>query len=146
MNKTELLADLQSRVIRLIGAPQLKTDVDGVRTYIQTVLALEGVDKAADRNVAFYVVDEGQPGEAAYYRDTVHRQTDDKEKAVTYMGNLVTNGTIGGFEIESVQADLGARSFFIAKVYVDDGQGRLVEKRFHVSRNAQNQVVRKEIV
>lgn len=146
MNKAQLLTDLQSRVIRLIGDPQLKTDVGGVKTYIQAVLAMEGTDKAADRNVAFYVVDEGQPGEAAYYRDTVHRQTDDREKAVSYMGQLVVNGQIGGFEIESVQADLGSRSFFIAKVYADDGSGKLVEKRFHVSRNAQNQVVRKEII
>lgn len=73
MNKTELLADMQPKVIKLIGQPSLKTDVDGVRSYLQTVLSPEGQDKANEPNIVFIVVDEGHPGEAAYYRDTQHQ-------------------------------------------------------------------------
>ena len=146
MNKAELIADIESRVITTIGAPQLKTDVDGVKVYIQTVLSPEGINKANERNIAFIVVNEGGAGEAAYYRDTSHLERDDRQKATTYMQNLVANDTIEGYQIEQLQAELSDASYSIAKVWVDDGAGKLAEKRFHISRNAQGGLTHKEIV
>lgn len=145
MNKAELIADIKSRVITTIGDPVLKADVSGVKTYVQTVLSPEGVNKANERNIAYIIVDEGGPGERAYYRDTSHLDRDDREKAATYMGNLVSNGTIDGYQLEQVVTDLGSANFFVAKVWIDNGSGKLVERRLHVTHDGQS-VVRKEIL
>lgn len=73
MTKAELLADLAARdgIDQLIGAATDVTpsgDVGIIAWYDQAVLEVYGV-AAIKKSVRFYVLDEGGPGEAAYYKD-----------------------------------------------------------------------------
>jgi len=146
MNKAELLADLSSKTITLIGNESLKATAGSVKTYIQSVLSSEGVDKASDRNIAFVVVDEGESTEAAYYRDTIAMPKNDNEAGLSYLASLVAAGTIDGFDVGKIRSDLGAFSYFIADVWMDDGAGKLNEKQIRVSYDAQGAATHKEII
>ena len=146
MNKAQLILDLETKVIKLAGGAVLRSQVEGINTYTQGVITAEGVDKATDRTIAFIVIDEGTETEHAYYRDTVSLPKAENEAGMMYMAGLVMSGLIDGFEVESMRPDLGPFSFFIVKVWADNGAGKLVERRFRVSYNAQGVPAHKEIV
>ena len=71
MNKQELLNDLLAKnFIANVGTPALaETKPDGTKIYITNVRE-EVQDKATYRNIAFYVVDEGEATEQAFYKDS----------------------------------------------------------------------------
>ena len=82
MNKTELLADLASREfigfvgepepIKANGEPEIKPD--GSKVYV--VNAKEVVGKCAIyRNISFYVANEGEENEQAFYMQSEPKQT-----------------------------------------------------------------------
>jgi hypothetical protein len=70
MNKTELLKDLQGKTfIDYIGEPEkMEEKPDGSIWYRVNVREVDG-DCATYKNIDFYVVDEGNEGETAYYKD-----------------------------------------------------------------------------
>lgn len=70
MTKAALLTDLQSRDFVLsVGDPVLQeTKPDGTIYYIVPTLQSVG-DAASYLNVGFYVTQEGEAGEAAFYKD-----------------------------------------------------------------------------
>lgn len=69
MTKKELVDGLKAKafVSRFVGeATQVGNEADGIKVYHQNYFEISG--EAADiKKVAFYVVDEGQESEAAYY-------------------------------------------------------------------------------
>lgn len=74
MTKSELLVDLASRdgIGELIGDPVDVTpsgDVGIVVWYDQAVWEIRG-NAALKKSIRFYVLDEGEPAEAAYYKDS----------------------------------------------------------------------------
>lgn len=136
MNKAQLLADLEAKVIKIIEGPgPHKAENNGVREYVVTVLEQQGMDKANSRSIAFTVVDEGTAGEVAFYRDTISLPKNDNEAGISYLAGLVQAGTIDRFEVEKSRPDLGPFSFFTALVWADDGTGKLIEKRIMVTRS-----------
>jgi hypothetical protein len=73
MTKAELLADLAARdgIAALVLDPVDVTpsgDVGVVAWYDQAVWEIRG-DAALKKSIRFYVLDEGEPAEAAYYKD-----------------------------------------------------------------------------
>lgn len=146
MNKTELLQDLSTKVIKMIGTPVMNAEAHGLREYTQRVLEQQGHERAGVRTIAFTVVDEGDPAEAAYYRDSIALPKGDNDSAMAYLAGLVSTGAIDRFQVEDSRPDLGPFSFFNARVWVDDGTGKLSEKRIQVTRNADGNATHKEIV
>lgn len=74
MNKSQLLADLVARdgVLALIGDPVDTTpsgDIGIVKWYQQGLWHVNGL-AAVKQSIIFYVANEGQPGEIAYYKDS----------------------------------------------------------------------------
>ena len=146
MNKTELLADLEAKVIKIIEGPGAhKAENNGVREYAVKVLEERGIDRANSRTIAFTVVDEGTASEAAFYRDTISLPRNENQAGVAYMAGLIASGDIDRFEVEKSRPDLGPFSFFTALVWKDDGTGKLTESRIMVTRNAQGEPSHKEI-
>jgi len=73
MTKIELLVDLATRdgIAALVLDPVDVTpsgDVGTVAWYDQAVWEIRG-DAALKKSIRFYVLEEGEPGEAAYYKD-----------------------------------------------------------------------------
>lgn len=73
MTKAELLIDLaaQDGVLRLLGDPEDITpsgETAGVKWYIQNLVEARG-KTALKRTVHFYVFDQGEPTEDAYYKE-----------------------------------------------------------------------------
>lgn len=75
-NKTELLADLSGKeFVSSVSIPELiETKPDGTKQYVVNIREVVG-NAAIYRNVFFYVVNEGQENELAYYKDTEPKQS-----------------------------------------------------------------------
>lgn len=90
MKKIELIAELQAKGLRVISVAEELDNVKnaaGVTQYIAHVMEQSG-DRVQGRNIGFYVFDEGQPGEAAYYRDIVTPKNAARDLVATYMETL----------------------------------------------------------
>lgn len=92
MNKKELLSNLASLpfVVRLNGEAYLnETKGNGDRWYTQNYL--EVVDTVGCyRNIDFYVINEGNPDELAFYKDQVPKQTVEEQAKVDIQNQLST--------------------------------------------------------
>jgi hypothetical protein len=73
MNKTEMLADIANKAAGEVLSTELVETVGAVNRYITNVFTVgedaDGGPIAQKRNVSWYVHDEGEAGEAAYYSD-----------------------------------------------------------------------------
>jgi hypothetical protein len=81
MTKSELLVDLLGRdgIAALVGDPVVVTpsgDEGVVAWYDQAVWEIRGV-VALKKSIRFYVLDEGGPAEAAYYKDAEPQSSPD---------------------------------------------------------------------
>ncbi len=118
MKKSELLADLQNKVLRVFGEkeqPDTDKNAEGIKVY--TVEVLERKDTTAvGRTIVFYVLDEGQPDEAAYYKDEIETPAPYQNAVVQYLSSL---GFIR-FEVTSRHPVLG---YCIADVWKDNNDG-----------------------
>jgi hypothetical protein len=73
MLKADLLADIETKVLKVVAVVEEADAVKnaaGVRQYIANVLEQNG-ERVASRNIGFYVQDEGEATEEAYYRDVI---------------------------------------------------------------------------
>lgn len=71
MTKSELLTDVEAKVLRVVSTieePDAAKNAVNVKQYITHVLEQDGL-VVRGRNIGWYVVDEGLPTEAAFYRD-----------------------------------------------------------------------------
>lgn len=70
MLKSEIIADITSRVRRLVDVVQQADPVKsqaGITVYTANVMDVDGEGNLQGKTVLFYVLDEGQPTESAYY-------------------------------------------------------------------------------
>jgi len=91
MTKNELLTELAARDwCENVSEPTLKeTKSDGMLWYYVGVRDIGG-NIGVYRNIHFYVVDEGGPGEVAYYKDSEPENTLSRASAMTrWMKNAV---------------------------------------------------------
>lgn len=73
MTKAELLADIAAKSLKVVAVAEEVDAVKnaaGVRQYMANVME-QRADSVQGRNIGFYVINEGEAGEAAYYRDVV---------------------------------------------------------------------------
>jgi hypothetical protein len=91
MNKTELLADIETKVLKVVKTTE-ESDVDknaaNVKSYVTNVMEQDG-ETVKGRNIGWYTIDEGQPTEAAFYRDIVTVKKDFHTKFTNYLNGLV---------------------------------------------------------
>lgn len=126
MNKTELLADITAKGLRVIQVVQQSDPVKeaaGVNSYIANVLSQSG-DTVTAKNIGFYVVDEGQAGEVAYYRDALKPKNTVWDVAQTYLDSLIPGTYLRGTLREVNEQNNSG----IADVYKVDGTGTAVSK------------------
>ena len=91
MTKAELIADIGARGLRVVSVtqqPDAAKEAVGINSYIANVMEQRG-PVAAARNIGFYVFDEGQGGEAAYYRDQLNTKNAAFDAMVSYLNGLV---------------------------------------------------------
>ena len=75
MTTAEFLAGLNALdFVDWVGSPELlKTKQDGSKWYLVNIRETKGAT-AVYRNIHYYVIDEGLPGETAFYKDTQPQQ------------------------------------------------------------------------
>ncbi len=133
MNKQELLQDLASKdfVDSMNGTPELKeVKADGGKWYLQNIREIhpDGMT-AVYRNIHFYVVDEGETTEAAYYKDAIPTAITDKAYNFTELvNNYIDDHTTATtkFNLEVISED---REIAVAKMYVE-GTDTVAETRY----------------
>ena len=77
MTKQELLTDLESKDFVdgiVVDATKTEDKPDGSKTYIVNIREVVG-NSAIYRNISFYVVDEGEETERAFYQEKEPVQT-----------------------------------------------------------------------
>lgn len=144
MNKAELLQDLASKpfVDSINGQSILKeTKVDGGKWYVQNIREINPDGKSAVyRNIYFYVIDEGTKSERAYYKDAIPEAI--TKKAFTFTENVKEFTRDSIYQIDKTDEDL---KFAIARNYIDDGTGNLIEKKVIIT-EANDLITEKEVV
>lgn len=118
MTKAELLQDLSSRVLRTISVVEESDEVKnaaGVRMYMANVLNLERGD-VRGQNVGFYVIDEGQPEEQAYYRDKAGSKLALQAETVAFIATLPYE------KVQILEID-DDNEFVIARAFKATGDG-----------------------
>lgn len=122
MNKAELQADIASRAIAVIVDAQLEETVGNVNKYRSNVLERSaGKDRATARNIGWYVVDEGQAGEAAYYRDDESLSQSEQTLLDNYLDTI--RGPGNDFQEVTILRTNRAERYSIARAYTQRTQG-----------------------
>lgn len=143
MDKAELLADLAAKGLRVVNIEQVADAVKeaaGVTSYIANVMEQRG-DTITGRNIGFYVLDEGEPAEAAFYRDLPQQKNVARDVMLTYLGGLVP-GTYVRTKLESL--DEGDRYGF-AQAWKDNGDGSATAVRLIVWKDSDNPIAHREL-
>ena len=151
MTEQEFLADLATKVLYM-GEPQPFNDQDNVNMTVSIVEMGQRGTVKPPRNFHYVVLNRGVAAgpdvdplfaENAYATQPIELPVTDALKAVEYLEAQQAAGSWNHYEYESGRADLG---FFIAKVWVDNGDGTLSEKRVIVSYDDQGTPTHKELV
>lgn len=90
MNKAELEAEIAAKayaVVQTVQEPDAVKEAAGVTMYMTNVMERTGDNRLQGRNIGWYVVDEGGPAEAAFYRDTVQVANDKYQAELTFLKN-----------------------------------------------------------
>lgn len=143
MNKAEMLADLAAKGLRVINVEQIADSVKeaaGVTSYIANVMEQRG-DTITGRNIGFYVLDEGDPGEAAFYRDLPQPKNVARDAVLTYLGGLVP-GTYVRTKLESLDED---DRYGFAQAWKDNGDGTATAVRLIVWKDGSNPITHREM-
>lgn len=134
MNKSELLTILAGKYDRVLNVDPREL-VAGVQVYLANVLDVSG-DTAIKANVGFYVIDEGQPGEIAYWMNAEPKPmpvVTFQAELSAYLDTQVGAGTIIFYNIVGTLPAINR-----AKVDVIlDQAGTLIERTIGVWKNAQ---------
>lgn len=133
MNKAELLADIESKALKVVSTTE---EVDAIKNaanvkqYLTNVMEQNG-DSVRGRNIGWYTIDEGSAQEQAFYRDVVVPKSVARDAVVAYLKTKSPTPYIR-FTIESVNEE--QKSAF-ASVVKDNGDGTATEKRIMVFKN-----------
>lgn len=141
MTKAELLADLASKVLRVVSTTQqadAAKEAAGITTYVANVLQITQGGTAQGRNVAFYVLDEGEAGESAHYKDAIGTSAADYAAAVQYLDAQA-------FERYKVREQQPTNGFALADAWIDDGNGGVLERRILLYRDSEGSPTHKVI-
>lgn len=149
MNKQELLNDLASKTWcdSINGTPELKeVKADGGKWYLVNIREVNPDGQSAVyRNIHFYVVNENLKDEQAYYKDAIPEAI--TKKAFTFSENVKEFTKDSIYQIDKTDEDL---KFAIARKYIDDGTGNLIEKKVIITEAneviAEKEVVQKEVL
>jgi hypothetical protein len=118
MNKAELLQDIESRVIRVIKVEEQEDPVKneaGIKSYIANVLNLDQ-GRVQGQNIGFYVVDEGEPTERAYFRDNAGSRVALEAETVAFIQTLP-------YVRVQVQEVDSSNEFVIARAFEETAEG-----------------------
>lgn len=124
MTKQELLADIDTRVIRTVSItqePDATKEAAGITTYVANVLNLNK-GKAVGQNIGFYVIDEGQPTEQAFYKDDVGAKVALEAETVAFIATL----PFVKVKVTEINAD---EEFVIAEAYEEDTSTGTISKK-----------------
>lgn len=136
MNKAELLTAIQDKGWTILKTEEQST-LGNVTWYVSNVFKTQ--DGAAIRqNVGFYVVDENQPTEAAYWQqrelDPEPRPPGVQQQLANWLDSKVEDGTIEGYVIQSVMPSVERA---VVTVYTRNQSNELVPRTALVYRDAQ---------
>lgn len=141
MNKTELLADLANKVLRVISTavqPDPAKESAGINTYATNVLDFND-GTPTGRTIGWYVLDEGTPQEAAYYKDTVATPMPFYFDALGYLNGLGYHK----FKVTERHVELG---YALADVWEENTDGTLTKKAVMIYYTPEGTQGHKEIV
>ena len=128
MKKAELIQALETKFHR-VETPVEQADYGGLKYYLVKVYDLVN-DGLRDVNIAFYVEDEGQPSEAAYWSPSEPKPSPVsgfQQELATFIASKILAGAIKGAFAEKVDqvnetaiyqvvwSDLSERRYFVSK-------------------------------
>ena len=128
MKKAELIQALETKFHR-VETPVEQADYGGLKYYLVKVYDLVN-DGLRDVNIAFYVEDEGQPSEAAYWSPSEPKPSPVsgfQQELATFIASKILAGAIKGAFAENVDqvnetaiyqvvwSDLSERRYFVSK-------------------------------
>lgn len=121
MTKQEILADIQAspKVVAMMGDPILEGATGVVNRYAQKVLFQVG-DEVEIRGLLFYVVNEGETNEAAYYTTSNKSQVHDvhlKDLAKNVFKQMKAIGEITAARVVEEDTD---GEYLVARVLLPD--------------------------
>ena len=134
MTKAELITALNAKFHKVF-TPDLKQTYDNIKYYTVSVFDKAG-DSLRDQNIPFYVEDEGEPSEAAYWSPSEPKPDPVggfQQEVAAYIAAKITDDTIEGAFPESIDVinenaiyrvvmpDLSEKRLFVDK----DGNGDL---------------------
>ena len=134
MTKTELLTALNGKFY-LVSNPVMKADLDGLKWYMVKVYDKIN-DSLRDTTIAFYVENEGEGGEVAYWSPSEPKPTPVTGFALevsNYIQAKITDGTIEGGFVNSVD---NAKEIAYGTAIVDVS-GDLQEKKILVDKDGE---------
>lgn len=143
MNTQELLVDLLAKdwCDGLNGVPKLQeVKDDGGHWYLINIRELQGGNVGIYRNIHFYVIDEGELNEKAYYKDQVPVAITNREKTFSQRVTDYADNN-DNISIEKIEEE---RKFAIVKRYVENAT-QATEKRYLV-KEVNGQIKIKEVV
>lgn len=143
MTKAQILADIEAKSLKVVAVEEELDAVKnaaGIKQYIANVLEQSG-DRVSGRNVAFYIIDEGGAGEAAYYRDVVTPKNVARNAVQTYLNGLVP-ATYIRTELGLVNEEQKSAT---ASAYKDNGDGTCKKVELLVFKNGSNPIAHREI-
>lgn len=133
MNKTQLLADIESKVLKVVAtkeeADEVKNTV-GVKMYVTHIMEQNG-ESVSGRNIGWYTIDEGTAQEKAFLRDAVNPKNVARDAVITYLDGLSPTPYIRSTNVVVNEENLSAT----AQVVKDNGDGTATEKRVFVFKN-----------
>lgn len=139
MTKQEIIDEITASAIKVLGIFEEGT-LGGVKQYRANVL-IGNRDRTVVKNIGFYVADEGDPEESAYYRDKASNNQIEK-RIRTYLNSL-TPGTFLRTNLERVNED---ERFAVATVYeINDLDNTQVDKKeifiYNVGQSIQHKIL-----
>lgn len=143
MNKAELLADITSKVLKIVDTieePDERKNAVNVKSYLTSVMEQSG-DTARGRNIGWYTIDEGLPTEEAFYRDMVVSKNVAEAQIRTYLKSLVPSSFIR-FTLESVNEE---QKSAYASAVKDNNDGTCTEVRLFIYKNKDVPITHRQI-
>lgn len=118
MNKAEIITALEGKYYR-VAQPTLTLTDNGIKRYQVTVFELKNGDCLSRLVYQFYVEDEGQPTEMAYWegREPAIDLPSFEREVETYIGEKIADETIEAAFIQ----DISDHERAIADAYVVEG-------------------------
>ena len=146
MKKQDALGAIQSKFTSVFRIEQ-QEEIGNVRWYVAYVFDAEG-NRATKRNVGFYVADEGEATEEAFWHGSEPKPTPStptptfQQRLQEHISALISAGTIEGGTIQVVDA---VNKTAVASVWIESG-GNIILKQFFINKNAQDNWQRREII